>query len=70
MPDLYDELKAAGCEIDAHESDLYVLATDEARGIVAASGRTFSPFVSQRDGRVWFDVPFAFKPWWDARTKR
>lgn len=31
---LYEKLKAAGCELDNHESDLYVLATEEAHQII------------------------------------
>ena len=36
LPELYDALVAAGCEIDNHESDLYVRATPQARATGAA----------------------------------
>ena len=67
---LYQELKAAGCEMDSHESDLYVKATPEARTILARhpiQALQADSFVSQADGHVWLDVPFAFDPFWTAK---
>ena len=66
---LYDELVAAGCRIDNHESDLYVEATPEAERILRASDRwsTVKSFISQVDGKRWFDVPFAYVPFWEAK---
>lgn len=72
---LYHQLHAAGCQLDSHESDLYVKVTPESRRIVEAwqakhglsRARTF---VSALDGGgVWYDIPFMFAPWWDARQK-
>jgi hypothetical protein len=64
---LYDDLRAAGCELDNHESDLYVKDTAEARAILARHQRSGKRFTSQIDGRLWLDVPFAFAPWWRER---
>ncbi len=70
---LYGALVAAGAQIDSHESDLYVEATPEVARILAEfpteceNARTFR---SQIDGRLWWDVPFAFQPWWDRRLGR
>lgn len=70
---LYDELVAAGCEVENHYSDLYVKATEESVEIVAAwqkanpeltGGRYFS---SQIDGLIWIDVPFMYAPFWRDR---
>lgn len=69
---LYDQLREAGCEMDSWQSDLYVVATPEARAIIKEyedgghiSNKT--SFRSQQDGRRWFELPFHFKPWWTAR---
>jgi hypothetical protein len=62
--ELYDALIAAGCEIDSHESDLYVKAT-----LVAESGRLRSFFTHQVTGETWIDVPFAYLPWWEKRAR-
>lgn len=70
---VYQRLLAAGCTLDHHESDLYVKATDEARRIIAslpcvrATARTFT---SQIDGTLWFDLPFMYDPFWQARRSR
>ena len=66
-PDLYALLQSAGVPTDSHESDLYALVTGESTRLVRESGRTHSTFLSRIDGRLWFDVPFAYTPWWEAR---
>lgn len=67
---LYDQLKAAGCELDSHESDLYVRATPEAKAIIEQEGSCYGKFVNQKDGKVWFEVSFAYDPWWKARATK
>ena len=64
---IYQQMTERGIPCDNHESDLYVLATSEAREILVKSGHSFTTFTSQIDGKVWYDVPFAFDPWWEAR---
>ncbi len=61
---LYEELVAAGCEIENHESDLYVVVSEAALSILAGYEfrSTLSFFASE--GRRWVDVPFAFDPFW------
>jgi hypothetical protein len=66
---LYKELVAAGVPIDHHESDLYVLDTRVARGILAAHGKKGTAFTSQVDGRRWIDVPFAYEPFWEKASR-
>jgi hypothetical protein len=63
----FQALKAAGCEMDNHESDLYVRATPEALAIVKASGWTYETFRHQVTGQLWLDVAFAYEPWWERR---
>jgi len=73
MDTIYNALKAAGCEIDNYESDLYVRATETARAIVAdwvESGRvkTVSNFRCRRTGTEWIDIPFAYDPFWHDKA--
>lgn len=70
MPTLYEQLRGAGCDLDNHESDLYVRATPKAREIVRATGHSHSYFVHQGSGEQWIDVPFAYDPWWQKRAAR
>lgn len=72
-PTLYEALHAAGVPLDSHESDLYVKDTPEARAILVAHGKcpgawgceAFTSNIEPRD--CWFDVPFAFDPYWQQR---
>lgn len=73
---LYTELKAAGCVLDNHYSDLYVLVEPKANEIIGAHlrnrldrpyGSMISSFVSKVDGKLWWDIPFCFDPYWEAR---
>ena len=64
---LYEELKTAGIPLDNHESDLYAKVTSESRDIVVRSGWSCSTFVSNIDGGLWFDLPFAYEPFWLKR---
>jgi len=67
---LWDEIKARGIPYDHHESDLYIPVTSETRAIVHQydRNRTATAFISQIDGKMWFDIPFGYLPWWEKRT--
>lgn len=63
VKDLYQELKDAGCEIDNHESDLYVKATMTSFNIIKAHGLKFDgiqagQFWHQVTKQRWFEIPF------------
>jgi hypothetical protein len=69
MKDLsvYRELLEAGCDLDHHESDLYIRNTPEARDILAARPRAKvrgRHFVGT-DGNCWIEIPFAYDPFWE-----
>lgn len=68
---LYAALKAAGIEIDNHESDLYVSVTPESTAILAkypTSKANATTFKSNIDGKLNYDVSFAFEPFWDKKS--
>jgi len=65
---IYQDMKAAGVEIDHHESDLYVKDCKAARDILAkhdkqVDGWNVQPFNSEIDGARWLDIPFQYEPW-------
>lgn len=62
---LYTDLKSKGNKLDSHCSDLYVRATSKALAIIKAHGHCFSRFIAQDDKQLWFDVPFAYDPYWE-----
>lgn len=55
--------------IDSHESDLYVPVNDATRALVRRWRYrcNVTAFRSEIDGRLMFDCPFCFVPWWEAR---
>lgn len=73
---IYDDLKSAGVPLDNHESDLYALVTPESTRIVQAhtqahGGRgMITTFVSSIDGKRWYDIPFAYLPFWEKVKER
>lgn len=65
---LYTDLRDAGVPLDSHESDLYAKLTDESRAIVSRSRRgpgMVRVFRNAIDGTLWYDLPFAFDPFWE-----
>ena len=72
---IYQTLKDAGVPLDNHESDLYAKVTPESTRIIAEYKQAdtharVSMFVSHLDGERWYDIPFAYTPWWDQRRAR
>ncbi len=70
FPSIYERMVEAGVQIDHHETDLYVPANPITRQLVRewkfrAIAKTF---VSQIDGKLWFDLPFAYLPAWERKT--
>lgn len=63
-------------DIDHHESDLYLRKTPAAVSLVeswiAETGFKFSvsTFRCRIDGSLWFDIAFAFDPYWIERARR
>lgn len=66
---IHQQLLAAGVELDSHESDLYAKVTPESTHIVEESGHSSSVFKSENDGQMWYDLPFAYEPFWRAKPR-
>ena len=72
---IYDRLLVACCEMDHHESDLYVKDTPRAREVMIEFMTDYpeitlnrSLFISRRDGNPWFELPFMFSLWWKEKA--
>lgn len=63
---IYEQMKAAGVPIASHYSDLYAKVTEESRAIVASYRfkANVTTFTNQVEGGLWYDIPFAFDPFW------
>jgi hypothetical protein len=69
MPSLYQELVSLGMQIDSHESDLYVPVNEQTSAVIRKCQRIagITVFKSELDGNYWYDIPFAYEPFWSAR---
>jgi hypothetical protein len=67
---IYEQMKAAGVEISNHESDLYVPVTPETTAIVNKYEykSNVSTFINNITKTPWYDIPFAFRPWWEKKN--
>jgi len=71
---LFDAVKLLGIEYDSHESDLYLPATKQVQLLLRAHGitpgsKTCTVFRHIVHGTNWYDVPFMYSPWWEARQR-
>jgi hypothetical protein len=68
----YEKIVELGIEHDHHESDLYVPVNAQTRALVEAYPyrSNVKAFVSQIDKKPWYDVPFAYTPFWDKARRR
>lgn len=65
---LYQELLQAGFEMGNHCSDLYVPVNIVSTMIIAKHPQCFAQkFVSRLDGKLWYDIPFAYEPFWERK---
>jgi len=62
--ELFNTLLESGCEIDTHESDLYVRVDEDSETIVATLYGEAKRFIGNPDGNVWFDIPFGNIEFW------
>lgn len=75
MPSVYELLKFAGCRLANHDSDLYVKVDKVSRRMIkeaAEDGRLPAMptlFKSDDKSGFWWEIPFAYEPWWLARKK-
>lgn len=76
-PDLvYEKLVAVMKpeDIDHHESDLYVRWTNASEKVLEecgkGSGLWVESFRDQITGKLWFDIPFAYTPFWEERARK
>ena len=69
---IYQEMIEAGVKVSGYQSDLYVPVNEITREIV--SNYKFRDVVTQFhnkvDGGLWFDIPFAYDPYWAKRIAR
>ena len=69
MNTVYEKIQEANIPTDHHESDLYVLATPESKAILERANRSLESFISQIDHKMWYNVAFAYDPFWKMKPR-
>lgn len=67
MKTLYEKCTELNIPTDSHESDLYIPVNDVTKSLIGEYEykSNVKQFVSQIDGRLWFDIPFGYTPFWN-----
>jgi hypothetical protein len=67
--EIYNLVVSKGIPHTNHETDLYIPVTEETKKMVANHEykESVTTFVNQRDGGLWYDIPFAYIPAWQKR---
>jgi hypothetical protein len=63
---IFELIQEASIPFDHHESDLYIPANEQTCVLLDNMVRKpfgITTFVSQIDGKLWYDIPFAYIPW-------
>lgn len=63
---LYSDVKDSGGHISNHSSDLYIEVNEVNTALLRKHGKRATTFVNQVTGKLCYDVPFAYDPYWDA----
>lgn len=60
------------CDIDHNASDLYIRVTKTSEKLFLRYEyqNQVTTFISNIDGKLWFEFPFCFLPYWEDKDKR
>lgn len=70
--ELYHIILARHIPHDHHESDLYIPVTEETRALIRQYQfrSNVTTFISNIEKTPWYDVPFAYLPFWEKVQRR
>jgi hypothetical protein len=65
---IYAECVELGIPTNSHYSDLYIPANQQTAALLKKHNITTAKiFTNQVEGGLWYDIPFAYSPWWEKR---
>lgn len=69
---IFEQVKAAGIPFASHESDLYIPATEQTCAMLdnLAIPVHATTFINKQDGKLWYDIPFAYLPFWEEKQRQ
>jgi hypothetical protein len=64
---IFDLVREAGIDFDSRESSLHIPVNDKSRAIMEAYQfkDNVTTFMNSIDGKQWYDIRFAYEPWWE-----
>lgn len=65
--ELWEYVKTSGIEWSCHASDLYIPVNDDTRKLICRYDFkcNVTSFFSHTDKKRWYDIPFAYHPFWE-----
>ena len=73
LTSVYEDCVAAGVEMSNHYSDLYIPVNETTNAILKKysqkSGCQAKTFVNKISKDLWYDVPFAYLPYWEKKQQ-
>jgi hypothetical protein len=67
MKTLYEEVIALKIPVCSHYSDLYIPVNVETTELIKRHKAKATTFVHQGDQTLWYDIPFAYEPFWERK---
>ena len=70
--ELWEQVKGLGIEHSNHASDLYIPVNEVTKKLIAEYEfkKNVTRFINNIDGKPWYDVPFAYGPFWENVAKK
>jgi hypothetical protein len=68
---IWYKVQELGIEYASHESDLYIPVNEQTEELIKnyMFKKSVGRFINNIDKKLWFDIPFAYIPFWDNRCK-
>lgn len=67
ITNIYSEIRKLGIQYAALASDLYIPVNEQTKQLIAHYEHkcNVTTFVDNITGTLWYEIPFAFTPYWD-----
>jgi hypothetical protein len=67
---LFEQVKLLNVEYYHYQSDLYLPCTEKSKKLVEQYefANNVTKFISHTDNRLYYDIPFAYDPFWENKV--
>ena len=72
IENIYKAVKEKGIGYSSYHSDLYIPRNEETTKLVNdyKFKNNVTTFTNQVEGGIWYDIPFAYSPYWDSKLNK